>query len=188
MGLRTGLTASEKDTPDPASPGGPRSVPSEKAAAALASQGVRVSVVRLPPSVHDQTKQGLVTMMIDLARKKRVSIYVGDGGNRWAAVHRIDAARLYRLALEKGEPRATYHAVAEEGIPVGDIANVIGRCLNVPIVAKSPKEPAGHFGMFAPFFLADNPVSSLRTRDLLGWQPTQPGLIFDIGHPTEFNT
>jgi nucleoside-diphosphate-sugar epimerase len=152
--LTPGRLATEQDAFDPKAVGGARGQ-SENVVLALASRGVRASVVRLPPSVHDQIKQGFVTRAFDIARKKRVSAFIGDGRNRWAAVHRLDAAKLFRLALEKG--------VAEEGIPFRDIAAAIGRRLNVPVVAKSPNEAAKHFGFLAPFVAADNPVSSKRT-------------------------
>lgn len=178
MAMSPGRIAVETEPPNPTSVGGLR-VPSEAATLAFAARGVRASVVRLPPSVHDHCKQGLVTQMIALARQKHVSPYVDDGRNRWAAVHRTDAAKLFRLALERGEPGARYHAVAEEGIPVREIAELIGRRLGVPVISKT-SEAAGYFGWLAPFLSADNPVSSQRTRDLLGWQPMGPGLFQDI--------
>jgi len=179
MALSPGRVATEEDAADPASVGGLRAG-TEAAVLALASRGVRASVVRLPPSVHDQNKQGLVTRMIELARKKHVAAYVGDGKNRWAAVHRLDAARLFRLALENGETGARYHAVDDEGIAVHDIAAVIGRHLNFPVVAKSPREAARFFSFYAPFISADNPVSSLLTKRLLGWQPKETQLMPEI--------
>jgi nucleoside-diphosphate-sugar epimerase len=155
---------------------------SELAAASVAARGVRVSVVRLP-QVHDRVKQGLVTYAIAVARQKGVSAYVGDGRNRWAAVHLLDAAPLYRLALEKGAAGARYHAVAEEGVPVREIAEAIGRGLKIPVVAISPEEAAGHFGWLAFFAAMDAPASSVLTQQRLGWRPTQkPGLIDDLDH------
>jgi NAD-dependent epimerase/dehydratase family protein len=145
----------------------------------------RASIVRLP-QVHGDGDHGLVPRLIGIARKKGVSTYVGDGLNRRPAVHRLDAAHRFRLALEKGSAGARYHAVAEEGVPVRDIAEVIGRRLNVPVVAKSPTEAAGLFGWLAPFLSLDNPVSSQRTREHLGWRPTQPELIPDIDRPSYF--
>jgi nucleoside-diphosphate-sugar epimerase len=126
--------------------------------------------------------------MISLAPKKGVSAYVGDGLNRWPAVRRLDAANLFRLAFEKGSAGARYHAVAEEGMPVREIAEVVGRHLKVPVVTKSPKEAAGNFRWLAPFLSVDNPASSQRTRELLGWQPKQPGLIPDLDRPRYFET
>ena len=159
---------------------------SEVATDAVAARGVRASVVRLAPSVHDPNKHGLVTMMIALAREKKISAYVGDGLNRWPAVHRLDAAHLYCLALEKGAAGARYHAVAEEGVPLRDIAEMIGRRLNIPVVSKSPEEAANHFGFLGFFVGVDSPASSAQTRERLGWRPTHPGLIHDIEHASEF--
>jgi nucleoside-diphosphate-sugar epimerase len=154
---------------------------------ALASRGVRASVVRLP-QVHDRVKQGLVTYLIAIAREKGVSAYVGDGRNRWAAGHRLDAARLYRLALEKGSAGGRYHAVAEEGVPLREIAEAVGRGLKVPVVSKSPEEAAEHFGGFLGVFVgADAPASSVLTQKRLGWRLTQqPGLIADLDRATAF--
>lgn len=165
----------------------PRAV-SEIATDAVAARGVRASVVRLPPSVHDRSKHGLVTMMIALAREKRVSAYVGDGRNRWPAVHRLDAAHLFKLALEKGAAKARYHGVGEEGVALKEIAEVIGRRLNVPVVSKSPEEAADHFGFLAFFVGADVPVSSAQTQARLGWRPTQVGLIPDLEHAVDLET
>jgi nucleoside-diphosphate-sugar epimerase len=187
IGLLTpGRLATEEDAADPASAGSPR-VPSEAAALALASRGVCVSLLRLPPSVHGDGDHGFVPLLIGLAREKGVSAYLGEGRNRWPGVHRLDAARLYRLALEEGTAGARYHAIADEGVPFRDIAGVIGRRLNVPIVDKAPEEAADHFGWFARFAALDCPASSQRTRDLLGWQPKQPGLIPDIDRPIYFH-
>ncbi len=157
----------------------------EEAGASVAARGGRVLVVRLP-QVHDTDKQGLVTYAIRVARERGVSAYVGDGLNRWPAAHRLDTARLYRLALEKGDAGARYHAVAEEGIPVRDIAEVIGRGLNLPVVSLSPEQAAGHFGWLAAFAGWDIPASSARTREQLGWIPTGPGLISDLQQARAF--
>jgi nucleoside-diphosphate-sugar epimerase len=152
----------------------------------LIARGVRVSVIRLP-QVHDRDKQGLVTYAIAIAREKGVSAYVGDGLNRWPAVHRLDAAVLYRLALEKGSAGDRYHAVAEEGVPVREIAEAIGRGLKIPVVSMSPEEAAGHFGWLGFFAGMDAPASSAMTQLRLGWRPTQhPGLIADIDHASAF--
>ena len=152
---------------------------SELAGVAVAQRGVNVVVVRLP-QVHDTRRQGLITPLVELAREKGVSAYVGDGLNRWPAAHVSDTARLYRLALEKRQPGARYNAVAEEGIAVRDVATVVGRGLGVPVVALSPEEAAGHFGWLAAFVGWDMPASSARTREQLGWRPTGPGLIADL--------
>ena len=174
-----GRPGTEEDAPTSSSAGVPRSA-SEEAAASVAARGVRVSVVRLPPSVHDRSKHGFVTLMIDLAREKRISAYVGEGLNRWPAVHRLDAANLFRLALEKGAANARYHGVGEEGVPLRDIADVIGLRLDVPVVAKSAEEAADHFGFLGYFLGVDVPASSAQTQQRLGWRPTQPGLIADL--------
>ena len=169
--------ATEDDPPVPVSDTYPRA--SEAAAAALAERGVHTSVVRLP-QVHDDVKQGLVTYLVGLAREKGVSAYVGEGLNRWAAVHRFDAAHLYRLAIENGAADARYHAVAEDGVSFREIAEVIGRGLNVPVVSKPAEEAASHFGWLARFTGLDLTASSARTRQRLGWRPTRPGLIADL--------
>jgi len=156
----------------------PRSA-SEMAGAALSAAGVNVSVVRLP-QVHNTVKQGLVTLLIELTRKKGVSAYVGDGSNRWSAAHVLDVARLYRLVLEKQAAGSRYHAVAEEGVPARTIAEVIGRGLKVPGVAMSGDEAAAHFGWMAMFAGMDLPASSAQTQERLQWHPTGPGLIADL--------
>jgi nucleoside-diphosphate-sugar epimerase len=152
---------------------------SEEAAASVAADGVNVSVVRLP-QVHDTVKQGLVTPAIAVAREKGVAAYVGDGRNRWPAAHVLDTARLYRLAIEKAEPGAKYHAVAEEGVPLSDIAEAIGRRLKIPVKSIAPDEAQAYFGWLAMFAAHDAPASSAQTRKKLGWQPTGPGLIADL--------
>jgi nucleoside-diphosphate-sugar epimerase len=162
---------------DPSHPN-PR-VASELAGASMSARGVNVSVVRLP-QVHNRIKQGLITYAIAVAREKGVSAYVGDGLNRWPAAHVRDVARLYRLALEKREAGARYNAVAEEGVPLRDIAEVIGRGLKVPVVALPAEQVAGHFGWLAAFIGWDLRASSAQTQARLGWHPTGPGLIADL--------
>jgi nucleoside-diphosphate-sugar epimerase len=130
--------------------------------------------------VHDRQKQGLATRMIEIARKKGASVYVGNGSNRWAAIHRLDAARLFRLALENGSAGARYHAVAEEAIPVRNIAEVISIRLELPAASKSSVEAAKLFSWLTPFIEADNPVSSQLTQERLRWRPTQPCIISDL--------
>ncbi len=177
--IAPGRVATEDDVP-PSNPAFPRV--SEETAAAVAAQGVRASVVRLP-QVHDTVKQGLVTYLIALAREKGVSAYVGEGRNRWPAVHVLDAAHLYRLALEKGTKGARYHAIAEEGVLLREIAEAIARGLNVPVVSKTPGEAAQHFGFLGFFVGIDAPASSALTQERLGWRPTkQPGMISDLDH------
>ncbi|HEY2157105.1 MAG TPA: SDR family oxidoreductase [Isosphaeraceae bacterium] len=155
---------------------------SEIAAEAVAARGVRVTVVRLP-QVHNTEKQGLVTPVIAVSREKGIAAYVGDGLNRWPAVHVLDAAPVYRLALEKGPNRARYHAVDEEGVTARAIAEAIGRGLKIPVVSLSPEEAAGHFGWMAMFAGMDMPASSALTQQRLGWHPTQKaGMIEDLDH------
>lgn len=185
------LSPGRISTEDTEPPSGPDAIPrvaSEHAAVAAAARGVRTSILRLPPSVHGDGDHGFVPRLIGIAREKGASAYVGEGLNRWPAVHRLDAAHLYRLALENGTAGARYHGVAEEGVPFRDIAAVIGRRLNVPVVSKSPEEAPGHFGWFAQFAAIDCPSSSAQTREQLGWRPTQPGLIADLDHPRYFES
>ena len=156
----------------------PRKV-SEVAGASVAERGMNVSVVRLP-QVHDTVKQGLITYAVQVAREKGSSAYIGEGHNRWPAAHVLDVARLYRLALEKHEAGSRYNAVAEEGISMREIAEVIGRGLKVPVVSLSQQEAQAHFGWLAIFVSYDMPASSAQTRRRLGWHPTGPGLIADL--------
>lgn len=178
--LRQGSVGSEEDGHNPAFPR-----KTEEAAAAASSRGARVVVVRLP-IVHGDGDHGFVPLLIGLAREKGVSAYVGEGLNRWPAVHRLDAARLYRLALEKGAAGARYHAVADEGVPLHAIAQVIGRRLQVPVASRTAEEAEGHFGWFANFAALDLAASSARTRERLGWHPTEPSLIEDLDRPEYF--
>jgi len=152
---------------------------SEVAGASVAERGVNVSVVRLP-QVHDTVKQGLITYVVHVAREKRASAYIGDGLNRWPAAHVLDVAHLYRLALEKHEAGSRYNAVAEEGISMREIAEVIGRGLKVPVVSLSQEEAQAHFGWLAMFAGFDMPASSAITQQRLDWHPTGPGLIADL--------
>jgi nucleoside-diphosphate-sugar epimerase len=177
--LLPGRPTTEDDSGDPHSLGAVR-MPSEEKALALASENVRSSIIRLPPVVHDRTKQGLVTRMIALARQTGASAYVLGGLNRWPAVHRRDAAHLFRLALEKGAPGSRYHAIAEDGIALRAIAEAIGRLVNVPAVSNTPEEAASRFGFLAYFVSADFQASSRKTKEALGWKPTGPDLIADL--------
>jgi nucleoside-diphosphate-sugar epimerase len=169
-----GRPATEEDDPSPAFPRA-----SEATAEALLKRGVRVSVVRLP-QVHNTIKLGLVSYAIAVAREKGVSAYVGEGLNRWAAVHVLDVARLYGMALEKQVAGTRYHAVAEEGVTAREIAEVIGHGLKVPVVSKSPEEAAAHFGWLGMFAGLDLTGSSVQTQARLGWRPTGPGLVADL--------
>jgi nucleoside-diphosphate-sugar epimerase len=175
MARTTGRPSTEEDAPNSPIP----RVASEVEAASVAARGVRVSLIRLP-QVHDTVKQGLITYLIAVACEKGISAYVGDGLNRWPAVHRLDCARLYKLALEKGSAGARYNAVAEEGVPLREIAEVIGRGLKLPVVSMSAEEAGEHFGWLAAFVGFDLPASSALTQERLGWHPTGPGLIADL--------
>jgi nucleoside-diphosphate-sugar epimerase len=176
-----GRLATEDDRPETSVP----RVASEEAAAALAARGIRVSAMRLPPTVHGEGDfHGFIPRLIAIAREKGVSAYIGEGNNRWPAVHRLDSAAAFRLALEKGAPQPHYHAVDDEGVPTKTIAETIGRHLNLPVVAKSPEEAPAHFGFLAHFFGRNVPASSKQTREWLSWRPTHSSLLADLdaGH------
>jgi nucleoside-diphosphate-sugar epimerase len=187
LGLTQGELATEADGHEPV-PGGVTRPSARRANAeftlSLAANGVRSSVVRLPPTVHGDGDNGFIARIVAAARDKGVSAYIGDGTNRWPATHRLDVAHLFRLALENAPPGSTLHAIAEEGVPIRRIAEAIGQQLDVPVVSIAADEAAEHFGVLAHFVALDSPASSALTRDLLGWQPIHQGLIADLneGH------
>jgi nucleoside-diphosphate-sugar epimerase len=176
-----GRLGTEDDKPQGGSDTNPR-VASDEAAAAATAKGVNVYTVRLPPSVHDKGDHGFVPMIIGIDREKNESVYIGEGNNKWPAVHRSDAAVLYRLIVEKQPALKTIHAVAEEGIAFKAIAEAIGKGLNIPVVSKTGDEAAAHFTWFTHFASMDCAASSAKTREALGWNPTGPGLIDDINN------
>ncbi|WP_328976613.1 SDR family oxidoreductase [Streptomyces canus] len=178
-----GRLGTEEDPADPASPAKHRHA-SEVATLALAERGVRSAVLRLPPSVHGEGDIGFVPMFIDFARDKGVSAMVGDGSNHWAAVHRLDAARLFRLALEAAPAGVRLHAIGDEGVPFREIAETVGRGLGVPVASVAPEEAMDHFGWLGRFAAIDMRASGTLTRKLLDWQPEHPALIPDLeaGH------
>ncbi len=181
--LPPGQVATETDAFDPASTR-PR-IASENAAIELAERGVRSSIVRLSPTVHSSLDQhGFIPRLIAIARDKGVSAFVGEGANRWPAVHTLDAARLFRLALEEAPAGSRLHGAADEGVPFREIAAVIGRHLDVPTVNTPGEDADAHFGFLGAFVSTDNPTSSTQTQELVGWHPTHPGLIPDLdeGH------
>ncbi|MGO9760412.1 MAG: SDR family oxidoreductase [Solirubrobacteraceae bacterium] len=190
LGLAPGRVATEQDGHGPASAvaafgSGPQTRwATAELVLALASRGVRSSVMRLPPTNHGDGDNGFIATLVGIARDKRVSGYIGDGSNRWPAVHRLDSARLFRLALEQAPAGSTLHAVADEGVPVHDIAEVIARHLNLPLVSVAPEDAGEHFTWLGGFLGLDAPASSAWTREQMGWQPTHPGLIDDLdqGH------
>jgi nucleoside-diphosphate-sugar epimerase len=190
LGLSLGRPVTERDGHGPASamdamPAGPRTRwGTAELTLALASRGVRSSVVRLPPTNHGDGDNGFMATIVGIARATGVSGYIGDGANRWPAVHRLDSARLFRLALETAPAGSTLHAVADEGVPIRDIAEVIGRHLEIPVASIAPEDSAEHFTWLAGFLGVDAPASSALTRERMDWQPTQPGLIEDLeqGH------
>jgi nucleoside-diphosphate-sugar epimerase len=189
LGLTPGRVATEKDGLEPVTAetenGGMNTrLATAQLTLALADRQVRSSIVRLPPTTHGDGDNGFMAALVGIARDKGVSGYVGDGSNRWPAGHRLDAAHLFRLALENAPAGSALHAVADEGVPIRSVAEVIGRHLDVPVASISPEDAAGHFTWLARFIAIDSPASSTLTRELLGWQPTQPGLIDDLekGH------
>jgi nucleoside-diphosphate-sugar epimerase len=177
IGLVDGRVGTEADSPGDA--GHPR-LPNATATLALADRGVRSIVVRFSPTVHGPQDHGFVATLVEVARRQGVSAYVGDGANRWPAVHVLDAATLVRLATEQAAPGSVLLAVAEEGVAGRDIAAAIGRGLDLPVASVAPEDALEHFGWIGMFFGADVPASSAATQALLGWQPTHPGLIADI--------
>ncbi|KDR79581.1 hypothetical protein GALMADRAFT_243681 [Galerina marginata CBS 339.88] len=186
LGLATGRLATEDDEYNLATTISPRA-PSDVAALAFASQGVRVSIIRLPPSVHGEGDHGFVPQIVKITREKGVSAYIGDGANRWCAVHRLDAARLYRLVLEKGRAGANYHGVGDESVTIKSLAEAIGAQLKLDVVTKTGEEAQTHFGPFFSRFLSlDSPCSSAKTQKELGWTITEPGLIEELEKGTYF--
>jgi nucleoside-diphosphate-sugar epimerase len=179
--VNPGQVATEDDTGEP---GAHARLGTETVVKELATRGVRTSVVRPGASVHGEGDHGFVPVLIDIARTKGVSAYIGDGANRWPAVHRLDAARLYRLALEKAPAGSVFHAIGDEGVPTRQIAEIIGRHLNVPTVSIAPEQAADHFGWLGGFFAIDAPASSALTQQRLDWHPTHIGLVEDLeqGH------
>lgn len=179
--LAPGRVGTEEDAPDGADTAGKHRVASEREALSLAAAGVRVAVVRLPPSVHgDGDRIGFVPALIHVARRMGASAYVEAGSNRWAAVHRRDAARLYRLALEAAPAGSIVHAIGEEGISMREIAEVIGRRLDLPVVSKPSEAASAHFGWLVHFASQNIQASSKLTQERLGWQPEHAGLLLDL--------
>jgi nucleoside-diphosphate-sugar epimerase len=181
--IKPGQVATEEDSVDPDAGGHPR-LGAERLARAFADRGVRSAIVRPGASVHGEGDHGFVPVLIEIARNKGVSAFIGDGSNRWPAVHRLDAGRLYRLALENAPAGSVLHAIGDEGVPTREIAEVIGRHLDVPAISIAPEDAADHFGWIGAFFALDAPASSALTQERLGWRPTHPGLIEDLeaGH------
>lgn len=182
-GLKPGVVATERDRPEPSPGPGGRSG-NERVALALAEQGVRSMSIRFAPTVHGDGDNGFVAMVVAADRAAGSAAYIGDGANRWPAVHRSDAARLVRLGIESAPPGSVLHAVAEQGVATRDIAAAIGRGLDLPVAPVSPEQAGAQFGFLAGFLGVDMPVSSALTRELLSWEPTGPGLIDDLeqGH------
>jgi nucleoside-diphosphate-sugar epimerase len=177
--IHPGRPVIEDDRHDPSTPGHPRR-DNESVALGLADRGVRVSIVRPAPSVHGKGDHGFVARLVEIARERGASGYVSDGANRWAAVHRLDAARVYRLALEQAPAGSVFHAVGDEGVATRDIADAIARHLSLPLVSVDPDDAAEHFGWLGAFFSWDAPASNALTRARLGWEPTHQGLLADL--------
>jgi nucleoside-diphosphate-sugar epimerase len=188
VGLASGRVATERDMP--AIDGSPASIraATAQAALALASRGVRSSVVRLSPTCHGEGDNGFMATLVAIARARGVSGHIGDGANRWPAVHRLDAAQLFRLAVEKAPAGSVLHGVAEEGVPIRDIAEVISRHLDVPVASVAPEAAAEHFAWLGAFLGLDASTSNTLTRELLDWQPTHPGLLEDLDKGHYFHT
>ncbi len=186
LGVAPGRVATERDMPEPGAAASPRVV-REQTVLALAANGIRSSSVRLAPTVHGEGDHGFVAALIGIARVKGVSGYIGDGSSRWPGVHRLDAAQLFRLAVDGAPAGSVLHGVADEGVPVRDIAEAIGRHLDMPVVAIAPEDADDHFGWLARFLAFDSPASSALTRELVGWQPTHPGLLADLDHGHYFS-
>lgn len=184
--LPPGQLLTEQDATQPADGAVPRFA-SELAAMALVERGVRAAIVRLSPSVHGEGDRGFVPELIRIARRTGVAAYIGDGTNRWPAVHRLDAARLFRLAVEAAPAGARLNGVADEGVLLRDIAGVIGRGLGLPVVSLPKEEATGHFGWLGGIAASDNPSSSAGTQKLLGWKPEQPSLLADLEEGHYFN-
>jgi nucleoside-diphosphate-sugar epimerase len=192
LGVAPGRVATEQDRPDLDSAmmsGGP-AIRAANAQLTLdfAPRGVRSSVVRLPPTNHGDGDNGFMATLVGIARDKGVAGYVGDGSSRWPAVHRLDSGRLFRLAVESAPAGSVLHAVADEGVPIREIAEVIGRHLDLPVESISPENASEHFGFLAAFIGVDAPASSALTREQLGWEPTHPGLIGDLDQGHYFRT
>ncbi|MFG2793481.1 SDR family oxidoreductase [Streptomyces sp. NPDC048419] len=183
-GLKPGQVASERDMPTVDGSALSIRASTSLAVLALAERGVRSSIVRLSPTCHGDGDHGFMASLVAVARDKGVSGYIGDGANRWPAVHRLDAARLFRLAVEEAPAGSVLHGVAEEGVAIRDVAEVIGRHLDVPVTSVTPEDAPGHFTWLSAFLGLDAPASNTLTRGLLAWEPTQPGLLEDLdkGH------
>ncbi|WP_213814433.1 SDR family oxidoreductase [Glaciihabitans sp. dw_435] len=181
LGLNPGRLALETDGANLTPADAPR-IAGAQATLALAGSGVRSSIVRLAPSVHNRDKEGFMGLIVDTAKAKGVAAYIGDGANRWPAVHVLDAAHLFVLALEKAPAGSILHGVGEEGVRLRDVAEVIGRHLDVPVVSLPASEAGEHFAWMGAFIGADAPASSAATQELVGWTPSHPGLLDDLEH------